>query len=113
MVVIVLGAGGCRRPEREALLFYEAVCPTCETSRRMEQLAGRLVAIGRERPDLTVRTYDVYRAESVEALRKAIGDLGVELAGLRFPLLIADGTVYAGEAPVTERIVRFERENSR
>jgi len=112
LVVFALAVTACTRAEEQVHFFYEAVCASCEASQRMEQLAGRLVAIGRDRPRLAVKTSEIYRADSVEALRRVMDELGVAMEGLRFPILVADGTVYDGEAAVTERIAAFERESA-
>ena len=94
-----------------AYFFYEAVCPSCEETQRVERLAARVASWGQQEKRITVRPYDMLKSgtEAFEALERLCRDLGVDSSTVSLPVLFNNGALYQGE----ERIETFLSETNR
>ncbi len=113
LLLFCLAAISACAPEHQSVsFFYEAVCPSCEESQRMELLAGSVVGLERSVPNLSAEAFNLYEHGGMVALAQALESAGLESSSVSFPLLIVGDEVHEGEAAVRAEIDRL-RDDSR
>ena len=106
-LLLVVSCSG--RKERTVYFFYEAVCPDCEETQRMQNLAYRVVSWGREQKGITVSSYDVFHADASEAFDKLRTEYEVDISLLTLPVLFADGKLHEGFDEIDEYLLSHPR----
>lgn len=102
-VAALVAAGsllGCSREKTTLYFFYEAVCPSCEESSRMVNLANRVAFAVQQSRREEVEIYDVFRGDATKKLEEVSAKHGVSWEKLSLPVLFASGKVYSGEKEV-------------
>ena len=96
IVAAVLIAACGRGDERTAYFFYEAVCPSCEETQRLERLAAGVASRGQEERRTEVRTFDMFHAtdEAFETIERLCRERGIELNTVCLPILFTNESVY-------------------
>ena len=89
----------CGRGESAAsYLFYEAVCPSCEETQRIERLAARVAAWGQRDRRTEIRTFDMFHSsdEAFETIERLCRERGIDFGGVSLPILFTRDSVYRG-----------------
>lgn len=107
LLVCLAAIAGCTREHQSVVFFYEAICPSCEESQRMEQLAGSVMGLESSGTNVSARAFNVYEPGAMEALESALAAAGLEPSVVSFPVLIVGQEVYEGEPAVREAIDRL------
>ena len=102
LILLISCSGG---EESTVDFFYEAVCPSCEETQRMEALAGEVMYWGTNRNNTSVKTYDIFHtANAIDTLYELCDKYGVDTLSLYLPVLFVDGAVYQGLEDIKELI---------
>jgi glutaredoxin len=78
-----------------AFFFYEALCPSCEHTRRIEELSGWLTEWASERSDITLERH-VLNSDAGEILETVSKEYGIDPQKVAIPVLFIKGKIFSG-----------------
>ena len=76
------------------LFFYLELCPSCESYRKAEMLASRVLSLGREQRRIEAIAYSMFHPKSEEVMATMLTERGWEEAIGLVPLLITPDAYY-------------------
>ena len=95
LVAMTLSLASCSAgKESAANFFYEAFCPSCEETQRIEALAARVASWGQASRGVTVVPYELFHGDAGETLDRLCSTYGVNINSLSLPVLFADAELY-------------------
>ena len=105
VVLVTALLQACARDPIHVQYYYSPICPACEESRRsIEQLAS-LQGLSRAGRVILLESFDVVHSDDAsDAFYRVMDEYRIAADQMRLPLLIVDGTVYAGLAEVETAI---------
>ena len=96
IAAVILTAACDPGSEGTAYFFYEAVCPSCEETRRMERLASGVASWGQQDRRTEVRTFDMFHQtdEAFETIEQLCRERGIDLHTVSLPILFTSESAY-------------------
>ncbi len=117
VLVLFVLSGACKQKEKEyAYLFYQAVCPSCEETKRMEELASRVTSLGQRDRRIESRAYDMFHShteEITDTIERLCSQHEIEFNSVTLPILFIRNDVFMGEEEISNYLDEIEREQRR
>jgi hypothetical protein len=104
----MLAAAGCSSPDPvEVVFFYDEICPSCEDYIRAEEIAGRVVSLGRTNRAVSAEAHNTAIPSGQSRLAEYIEKHRLPDVSASAPLLFVDEEYTVGYEEIEAEVSRL------